>query len=314
MDLSVIICCYNSASKIIPTLEHLAKQAINGLICELILVDNNCTDNTIEIAYCTWNELGNPFHFHVVHEPQSGLSNARKAGVLKSKGDIVIFCDDDNWLDKNYLLIAYSIFKSFNKLVGACGESIAVSNVELPMWFEKYQSIYACGNLPIVSGSNNDLITLRGAGMVIRGEIIRNLYLFGIKHTLSGRKGKELSSGEDDEISFWLKILGGELKYFNKLKLQHFIDSKRLTTDYREKLLVGITESREIFKELREVFYHANRKKNILDLKFLFVNSAKGRGVRIGLFPFFINSNISFNVKILKKSKILLSNINDGRK
>ena len=50
MNLSTVICCYNSSSRIETTLEYLAKQKLKDLSCEVILVDNNCSDATVEVA------------------------------------------------------------------------------------------------------------------------------------------------------------------------------------------------------------------------------------------------------------------------
>ena len=61
IDISVIICCYNSENRIVPTLEHLSRQTLGQLSCEIILVDNNCSDGTIDLAKKTWDSIGNPF-------------------------------------------------------------------------------------------------------------------------------------------------------------------------------------------------------------------------------------------------------------
>ena len=48
------------------------------------------------------------------------MAYARKKGVLTCKGDIIVFCDDDNWLENNYLAIALD-FMTKNHNVGAVG-------------------------------------------------------------------------------------------------------------------------------------------------------------------------------------------------
>ncbi|NJN42415.1 MAG: glycosyltransferase [Flammeovirgaceae bacterium] len=56
---SVIICCYNSSSRIEKTLEHLFQQKTNSrLHWEIILVDNASTDQTKATAIKRWSNLG----------------------------------------------------------------------------------------------------------------------------------------------------------------------------------------------------------------------------------------------------------------
>lgn len=303
MHVSIVICCYNSCSRIKPTLEHISKQQLNGLLCEVILVDNNCTDNTVKFAQLTWSELDSPFPLHIVKETKPGLSHARKTGVLMSKGDILIFCDDDNWLSNDYLTISYYYFLNNKLCLGACGNADAISDVDLPDWFKDYQSFYACG-LPQIKEDTDKLLTLRGGGMIIRGDVLRRLYHLGIKNTLSDRKGKELNSSGDDELSFWLEVIGGELKYLPNLHLQHFISPERLILDYRDKLLNGIFRSvtllnlnKKLIRKLLSPFY-------IGSLKWIFSSSINGKALRIRLFGALYQDLIYVNCKILQNFKI----------
>jgi glycosyltransferase involved in cell wall biosynthesis len=98
INVSIIICCYNSESRISSTLEHIAKQKIENLQLEVILVDNNSNDNTAKVAIEVWSKLGNPFSLSILKEPTPGLSYARKKGVSSANGEIIIFCDDDKIL------------------------------------------------------------------------------------------------------------------------------------------------------------------------------------------------------------------------
>jgi glycosyltransferase involved in cell wall biosynthesis len=120
--ISVIVCCYNSAARIAPTLQHLAaQQQFPFTQWEVIVVDNASTDNTATKAVQVWNGIdGDKPPFKVIFEKTPGLSAARKKGIEESQFDFVLFCDDDNWLHENYLSIALNILKE-NPLIGALG-------------------------------------------------------------------------------------------------------------------------------------------------------------------------------------------------
>src|SRR5258707_15236118 len=119
---SVIICCFNSAARIAPTLEHLYNQkniSLSGW--EVIIIDNCSTDNTSEKASKIWESFGpEKPRFKIVNESTPGLSTAREKGLDEAYYDYVLFCDDDNWLDENYLGIALNIMQN-NPRIGALG-------------------------------------------------------------------------------------------------------------------------------------------------------------------------------------------------
>jgi glycosyltransferase involved in cell wall biosynthesis len=198
MNISIIICCYNSATRIGPTLEHLAKQELGGLGCEVILVNNNCTDDTIRVAQSIWKEVGAPFSLNVIDEKEPGLSYARKAGVLAAQGEIVIFCDDDNWLDYKYCKIVSQLFSSKEiGIIGGLGE---------PVYEEAPESWFLSNNLVTgmatgrQSQANGKVLKnyVYGAGMAIRRSIF--ILIQNIGFLLDDRKGSKLLSGGDVEL------------------------------------------------------------------------------------------------------------------
>jgi glycosyltransferase involved in cell wall biosynthesis len=92
---SVVIPCYNEVDYIADTINSLRAQSFDGG-CEIIVVDNNCTDDTAGMA----RGLG----VRVVAEARPGVCNARQKGTEISRGDIVVSADADtiyptNWLD-----------------------------------------------------------------------------------------------------------------------------------------------------------------------------------------------------------------------
>lgn len=227
VDLTVIICCYNSSTRIQSTLEHLAQQELFGLKAELILVDNNCSDETVVISENLWTYYKKPYPLRILNETNPGLSFARKKGVLGAKGDIVIFCDDDNWLEKSYLFNAFQIMNCGRNIGVLAGQSFAISDVEIPNWFYTNYGLYACGVLALESGDVTSRKWVWGAGMVVRKKVMLEIYS-RFKHIATDRKGNDLSSGGDVEICMWHVLSGFKLWYSDKLSIKHYMPFTRL--------------------------------------------------------------------------------------
>lgn len=81
-NISVVIPCYNEEAGIGRVLEK-----IPDFIQEIIVVDNNSTDRTAEIARTKGAT--------VVHESRQGYGYAYKAGLAAAKGDIIVTMDGD---------------------------------------------------------------------------------------------------------------------------------------------------------------------------------------------------------------------------
>src|SRR5688500_716407 len=118
---SVIICCYNSAQRISDTLKYLFNQKVSDSIpWEVVVVNNASSDSTSEIAKSAWVEKGGGTNFKIVDQSIPGLSSARQKGIEVSNYDFLIFCDDDNHLEPNYIAAAFNLMHE-NPEIGIAG-------------------------------------------------------------------------------------------------------------------------------------------------------------------------------------------------
>ncbi|RUO97522.1 MAG: glycosyltransferase [Hyphomicrobium sp.] len=242
IGVSVVICAHNSAARVRPTLQALARCRAHFPV-EIILVDNNSSDATAEISEQIWLAVGNShFAFSVVSEPQAGLIYARRKGAAVASYDIVIFCDDDNWLSEDYLVNAVRIMADGG--VGAAGGCSTPTNPErLPAWFYTFSWGYAVGvpfdcieKLPSGDVTEHHVTALWGAGMIVRRDALRFLFSLPGFPALTGRKGLTVASGEDLEISACIACAGYSLLFSSTLHFKHDIAPERLTADYAKKL------------------------------------------------------------------------------
>jgi glycosyltransferase involved in cell wall biosynthesis len=233
---SIAICCHNSAQRLPPTLAHLAAQEVpSGLPWEVIVVDNASEDDTAGVAVSSWPS-GGPVPFRVVAEPQAGLSYARRRAFAESRYRIISFIDDDNWLCPKWVAGVAEIMASHPR-AGACGGfGIAAYEVEPPDWFVQYQGCFAIGAQADGPGVICREKHLWGAGVSIRKCAWQQLLDGGFSHLLVGRKGRQLSGGEDLELSYALTLSGWDLYYDPSLNYQHYIPAKRMSWDYLRRL------------------------------------------------------------------------------
>lgn len=235
---SIVLCCYNSAQRLKPTLEHLCRQEVpDGLKWEVVVVDNASTDSTAETARSLWPKQDAPAALRVVREDQPGLSHARRRGFTEAQYEFVSFIDDDNWVSTDWVAVIFELM-SQHPHVGACGgKSSPTFEISPPHWFAERHRSMAIGEQGSAEG---DITTTRGklwgAGLTIRKEAWQQIEQAGWKLLLEDRKGKLLTSGGDNELCYWLQFLGWKLYYSPRLNLQHFMPRERLTWRYHTKM------------------------------------------------------------------------------
>jgi glycosyltransferase involved in cell wall biosynthesis len=94
LEISVVIPTRNRAPKLRRTLEGLCAQSAPANTFEVVIVDNGSTDNTCEaVKDFTSRAANSPWSY--LREAKPGAAAARNAGVQASRGDIVLFLDDD---------------------------------------------------------------------------------------------------------------------------------------------------------------------------------------------------------------------------
>lgn len=109
---SVVIPALNEESYLAATLASLARQDFAGDY-EVIVVDNNSTDNTACIAEA--------HGARAVSEPQSGICQARQTGTENSRGEIVVSTDADTTFPITWLSTIDKAFLAHPSCVAVAG-------------------------------------------------------------------------------------------------------------------------------------------------------------------------------------------------
>lgn len=260
---SVIICTFNPD----PLIFNRLLTAIDRLqqvysLCEIIIVDNNsaiplkdteATDNFINIGS----------NRKVISEPEPGLTNARIAGSKVSVNPWVVFFDDDNEPDENYLSELNILINQYPQ-VGCWGAgSINVEYIGSVKggkhWSELIRPYFQQRSLNDIYISGNrewSDTSPYGTGLVIRKDLL-NEYIKNAQtgvYTLSDRKSGSLSSGGDIQIIFTAIAEGGKIGTSPNLALNHLIKSEKTSLGYLCRLSYGTSSAyllayNEVFKD-----------------------------------------------------------------
>lgn len=97
-EVSIICPIYNQELYITECLDSILTQSFVDF--ELIIVDNNSTDASVDICkeYAKKDK-----RIILLHESKQGVSNARNTGIRAAKGKYIAFIDPDDTIEKDYL-------------------------------------------------------------------------------------------------------------------------------------------------------------------------------------------------------------------
>lgn len=230
---SILLCCYNSQERLVITLKHLAAQVVKKSIpWEVVLVDNNSTDQTAVIAKTLWDRYGNPSELTVLFEKKPGSYFARQQGIEASKYGFIIFCDDDNWLATNYVQKVYDTLSANSSIGIIGGQTFGVYESTPPDWFIESALNFAIGKQGEKTGILNDQYWgVWGAGSAYNKILFEKLVEISFEPLFFGRIGKKLTGGEDRELCVVARKLGFTIFYDEELQCSHYMPSSRFNKD-----------------------------------------------------------------------------------
>ncbi|HEV7350872.1 glycosyltransferase family 2 protein [Telluribacter sp.] len=255
---SIIICTYNRASFLKETIDSILFHLTDTAKYELLIVDNNSTDQTADVV----RQYAEVPVVRYIFEKNQGLSYARNRGIQEAQYPVIVFLDDDIEIHPRYLAVLDSQYQDSS--VHIVGGKVLPFESQVPDWLPKKYFYLAS----VYDAGENRMIVpkLMGANHSFRKEVAVKV---GGYNTGIGPLGDFKLGGDENEFLLRAQKKGYQLLYHPDLIVYHKIQNRFnkefiLTYSYN----IGATEAnidyshRPLFLNLRILKY---RMENLLD-------------------------------------------------
>ncbi len=282
--ISVITCSHNPrADYLARVLSALGAQTLPATQWEYIVVDSASTDPLCARLDLSWHSRA-----RCVREDEPGLTRARLRGIAESSGDLLVFVDDDNVLDPDFLERAVNIFESRPDIGSCSGATRPGFDEPAPDWTRRHWGNLVIRDVTRDVWSNLPMLpdTMPcGAGLCVRRAVADHyarLHREGKRSFALDRNGSSLLSGGDNDLAACACDIGLGVGIFGALKLTHLIPANRLREPYLVSLAENIALSTVILRSFRApgiAAAPASLKRRVADTLRLALMSARDRRV-----------------------------------
>jgi glycosyltransferase involved in cell wall biosynthesis len=192
---SVVIPMYNVGKYIAQSITSVLKQSYHHF--ELILVDDGCVDNTLDIV----NTFTDP-RIRLIQQQNRGLSGARNTGIDAARGLYVALLDADDYWAKDKLA-KHIQHLSANPKVGVSYSPSLFINEE--------GVLLGVGQFPKLNNITKQHIFCRnpvgnGSSPVIRRSLLSEVGYFGVERDKYRKMYFDESLRQSEDIELWTRI------------------------------------------------------------------------------------------------------------
>lgn len=135
---SIVIPVYNVKQYLNKCIESVINQSYTNI--QIILVDDGSTDGSAELCDIQ-SKLDS--RIEVIHKPNGGLSDARNAGIDRSKGDWICFIDSDDFVSTDYVGRMLDVAIQNNAEIAICDPVHVFESGDAVFTKEKKTKVYA---------------------------------------------------------------------------------------------------------------------------------------------------------------------------
>jgi glycosyltransferase involved in cell wall biosynthesis len=251
-NISVVICTYNPRMDYLTQVfDALKRQTLPTDHWDLLLIDNASDEPLDGRINLSWHPLA-----RIVREEKLGLTAARLRGIRETSADVIVFVDDDNVLDADYLEKALSISEAWPILGAWGGQTLPCFEVEPPEWIKQFWGHLALRQLDrdLWSNQRNGENAPIGAGLVVRRQVAQvysDKVALDERRQALDRKGGSLISGGDTDLALTAVDIGLGTGLFKALKLIHLISADRLSEKHLLNLQEKLSYSATLLNSIR---------------------------------------------------------------
>jgi glycosyltransferase involved in cell wall biosynthesis len=234
-SVTVVICTWNRARLLSQTLESfLGVRIPEGLSWELLVVNNNCTDNTDQVV----GQYADRLPIVLCHEPQPGKSNACNCAIKQARGEFILWTDDDVLVEPDWVSATLNAFKEHQAHL-VFGKVLPWWEAEPPAWFSsQFDGMFAL----LDYGNESFVITDRrhqpfGVNMAMHRDVFQEVGGFTNDVGMLENTG---GGCEDLEVFYRVLARGMRVVYTPHAVIHHFIPRTRCTKAfYRSRAWLG---------------------------------------------------------------------------
>jgi len=232
VSLSLIVPTYNRAAQLYKSIPTFLSQDLSPNQYEIIVVDNNSTDDTPEVVRKLFVDARCQCTY--VHEPNQGLHHARNRGIKEAVGDIAVFGDDDILATSGWLSALAREF-SENPNTGVAGRRIRPEwDEEPPEWVFDYGSSGFHGVFAFLDLGDDRLIlkdgSVFGCNFAVRKDLV--VKTGGSYPDTFPRRLRHLSGTGEYAIADNVRREGFEVVYLPGADVFHLAERSRATLEY----------------------------------------------------------------------------------
>ncbi len=218
-ELTVIVCTYNRGHLLSETIPTIFQQNVLNDRYQVLIVNNNSTDNTSEILNGFIKQYDN---LSVINESKQGLGYAKNAGMNTATTEWIVYLDDDAKVPKDFIKKAISNINNSNfQCFG--GVYLPWYKYGKPNWFlDKYAS--NSDKLSEFDILKEDFIA--GGIMAIKKSILNKFNGFPVN---LGMSGNHVAYGEETFLQISMRNVGIDIGYDPNWVIYHLVNRYKLS-------------------------------------------------------------------------------------
>jgi O-antigen/teichoic acid export membrane protein/glycosyltransferase involved in cell wall biosynthesis len=232
-DVSIVIATYNRSALLERTLTSILEQDSSEGSFEVIVVDNNSSDNTYGMVQALQRTAGGRLRY--LTESRQGNAYARNTGVSAALAPVIAFTDDDVCVSPNWVKTICDAFARYDSASFIGGRVLPDWNGVPPQWLtrENWAPIAAVdyGEEPVAVNAEHSVCLLT-ANLAIRRSVLDRIG--GFNPSLQ-RVKEGIGSLEDHDLIARLCRAGEQGVYLPGMCASTHIAEERLSKRYHRR-------------------------------------------------------------------------------